>query len=134
MCSKVTLIGRNFIITDIFILIKYFLKFKEHKHCIKQILFSINQQIVSTHFEAECNEEKKCPKNKYCRNFHCFEAHRKHHECDENDECADDMPCIYGRCDDKPKGSPGKDDFEGRSLIINMQLHLVYATLFQLHQ
>ena len=76
-------------------------------------MFSITnqKQIVSTHHEAECNEEKKCPKNKYCRNFHCFEAHRKHHECDENDECADDMPCIYGRCDDKPKGSPGKNNF-----------------------
>lgn len=77
--------------------------------CLNTSLCFQSKQIVSTHHEAECNEEKKCPKNKYCRNFHCFEAHRKHHECDEDDECADDMPCIYGRCDDKPKGSPGKD-------------------------
>ncbi|XP_066928626.1 uncharacterized protein [Clytia hemisphaerica] len=68
---------------------------------------AVKKEIVSTYHEAECNAEKKCPKNKYCRGFHCFESHRKHHECDEDDECADDMPCIYGRCDDKAKGSPG---------------------------
>lgn len=64
-------------------------------------------KIDSAWKEAECNEDKKCPKNKYCRHFACYECHRKHHECIEDDQCCDEMPCVYGRCDEKPKGSPG---------------------------
>ena len=64
-------------------------------------------QTIDAAFEPECSDTKKCPANKYCRHFECFDCHHKHHECVAHEQCCDGMPCIYGRCDVKGKSSPG---------------------------
>eukprot|EP00112_Aurelia_sp_Birch-Aquarium-sp1_P025321 Seg836.13 transcript_id=Seg836.13/GoldUCD/mRNA.D3Y31 product="hypothetical protein" protein_id=Seg836.13/GoldUCD/D3Y31 len=59
------------------------------------------------YYEPECDDEKKCPDGRYCRMYVCVECHRTKHACTDREQCCNKMECVYGRCEDKPKGSPG---------------------------
>ena len=65
-------------------------------------------QIIGPHYyEPECDDKKKCPDGHYCRMYVCVECHRSKHACTHREQCCNKMECVYGRCENKPKGSPG---------------------------
>lgn len=76
-------------------------------HKKEKISMAEKKDTIDAIFEPECSAKKKCPSNKYCRHFQCFECHHKHHECISHEQCCDGMPCIYGRCDTKIITAPG---------------------------
>lgn len=74
---------------------------------VKDVKAQKKQIIGPGYYEPECDDEKKCPDGHYCHMYVCVECHRSKHACTERVQCCNGMECVYGRCEDKPKGSPG---------------------------
>eukprot|EP00794_Sanderia_malayensis_P012651 gene12651-13950_t len=85
--------------------------FANNTSALKSVYKDVNAQkkqiIGPGYYEPECDDEKKCPDNHYCDHYVCMDCHRSKHACTHRKQCCDNMECIYGRCEDKPKGSPG---------------------------
>ncbi|XP_012563110.2 uncharacterized protein LOC101241002 isoform X1 [Hydra vulgaris] len=56
---------------------------------------------------VECTSSSMCPINKYCSNLLCYDCQKTTHACVEDEHCCKGLSCIYGRCDNKEKGTPG---------------------------